>query len=113
MGIIRRISIEGFKSFKELKDFELKNLNIIVGAKGAGKSNFIQIFKMLLAMSQGGFQAFILKNGGADAFPFNGLKETPEMNIGFEFISNGSNVTGANYFRFSMFPTVHRLMQAV
>ena len=59
MGTIKSITVEGFKSIRELKDFELNNLNIIVGANGAGKSNFIQIFKMLLAMSQGAFQHFI------------------------------------------------------
>ncbi|NMA21669.1 MAG: AAA family ATPase [Lentisphaerae bacterium] len=110
MGSIKRISINGFKSIRELKDFELKDLNVIVGANGAGKSNFIQIFKMVRAMSQGAFQEFILKNGGADAFPFDGLKETPEIKIGFEFTSNNPDSVGSNFYRFSMTSTASETM---
>ena len=47
MGRIKSISVDGFKSIKELKYLELERLNVIVGANGAGKSNFIQIFRML------------------------------------------------------------------
>ncbi len=110
MGSIKRISISGFKSIRELKDFELNDLNIIVGANGAGKSNFIQVFKMVLAMSHEGFQEFILKNGGADAFPFGGIKETPEIKIEFEFTSNSRYSTGSNFYRFSMSSTASENM---
>lgn len=71
---LKKISVKGFKSIRELDEFELKPLNVIVGANGAGKSNLIQIFRMLLAMVLGNFQNFILLNGGSDAFPYNGLK---------------------------------------
>ena len=104
MGRIKNISVDGFKSIKELKNLELKKLNIIVGANGTGKSNFIQIFRMLDAMSHGHFQEFILKNGGADAFPFCGLKETPEVKIEFEFTSNSFYSRGSNFYRFTMSP---------
>ena len=106
MGTIKRLFVDGFKSLKELKGFELNALNVIVGANGAGKSNFIQIFKMLLAMSKGAFQHFIKMNGGADAFPYLGLKETPVINIGFEFTSNSINSSGSNFYRFTMSPTI-------
>ena len=106
MGTIKRIFVDGFKSLKELKGFELNALNVIVGANGAGKSNFIQIFKMLLAMSQGAFQHFIKMNGGADAFPYLGLKETPVINIGFEFTSNSKKASDSNFYRFTMSPTI-------
>ena len=55
MGEIKRISVKGFKSIKLLEDFELGHLNVIIGANGAGKSNFVQVFKMLNAMSMKGF----------------------------------------------------------
>ena len=105
MGIVKNISIDGFKSIKGLNNLELKNLNVIVGANGAGKSNFIQIFKMLDAMFHGRFQEFILKNGGADAFPFYGLKETPKIEIGFEFTTNDSNSADSPFYKFSMSST--------
>ncbi len=51
-GAIQKIGIEGFKSIRELKEFELKDLNIIIGANGAGKSNFVQVFRLLMEMTQ-------------------------------------------------------------
>lgn len=96
-GKIDRISIKGFKSIRELVDFELHDLNVIVGANGAGKSNFIQIFRMVHEMALKGFQQFIVNAGGADAFPFNGLKETSEIEVDFSF--------GQNAYRFKLTPT--------
>lgn len=110
MGAIKKITVKGFKSIRELNEFELKPLNVIVGANGAGKSNLIQVFKMVLAMAQGAFQDFILRNGGADAFPFDGVKETPEIKIGFEFTSNSLFSEGSNYYRFKMTPSASETM---
>lgn len=44
--MLKRLSIRGFKSIRELEDFELRNLNVLIGANGAGKSNFIALFQM-------------------------------------------------------------------
>lgn len=106
MGAIKRITVKGFKSIRNLDNFELGPLNIIVGANGAGKSNLIQIFRMLLAMVQKNFQSFISTNGGADSFPHNGLKQTPKIDIGFEFASNSYYSAGSNYYNFQLTPTV-------
>ncbi|MCH9662054.1 MAG: AAA family ATPase, partial [Gammaproteobacteria bacterium] len=43
--ILERISIEGFRSFRSLQDFELRNINILIGANGSGKSNFIDFIE--------------------------------------------------------------------
>lgn len=98
MARIDRMTIQGFKSIKDLTDFELHDLNVIVGGNGAGKSNFIQVFRMVRAMALKGFQKFVVEAGGADAFPFNGLKVTPQINVAFTF--------GENAYRFSLTPTV-------
>ena len=37
MAQLDNIYIKGFKSIKELKDFPLNNINIIIGANGSGK----------------------------------------------------------------------------
>jgi len=42
-----------------LKDFDLHKLNIMVGANGAGKSNFVSFFRMLRAMSEEGLANFV------------------------------------------------------
>lgn len=43
--MIERIIIENFKSIRKL-DLELKPINILIGANGAGKSNFLSFFKL-------------------------------------------------------------------
>ncbi|MGL4595690.1 MAG: AAA family ATPase [Thermoguttaceae bacterium] len=96
---IKNISISGFKSIRELKKLEIKDLNIIIGANGSGKSNFIQMFQMLKAMSLKNFQKFIAEKGGADSFLHNGPKNTPAITATFEF--------GSNFYRFQLTPTVN------
>ena len=78
---IDKITIKGFKSIRELVDFELRDLNVIVGANGAGKSNFIQVFKMLRAMASGALQDYVVRHGGANALFFNGVKQTPQIDL--------------------------------
>jgi len=105
-GAIKKLSIAGFKSIRELKDLELKSLNVLIGANGAGKSNFIQVFRMLMAMSQKNFQKFILENGGADSFLCDGPKVTDSISSEFEFESHSSYASGNNQYRFTLSPTV-------
>ena len=104
-GAIKKLSIQGFKSIQECTDFELTNLNIIIGANGAGKSNFVQIFRMLMAMTRKNFSKFILERGGADNFLFNGPKVTPQINVEFEFESFSDFAQGSNFYRFELTPT--------
>lgn len=111
-GAIRKISINGYKSIRELKEFELRDLNVIIGANGSGKSNLVQVFQMLMAMSRKGLQKFILENGGADNFLYNGPRNTPAILMEFEFESGsyvGFNMTvnqRSNSYRFELIPTV-------
>lgn len=97
-----RITINGFKSIKSLKDFELRNLNVLIGGNGAGKSNFVDIFRMLRAMVDGNFAVFITNRGGADDFMFNGPKQTEKIEAIFEF--------GENSYSFELEPTASEKM---
>lgn len=72
---IDRIKIEGFKSIKSL-DLELRNINILIGANGSGKSNLVSFFKMLNYISSEGLQDFVKKSGGAHALLHFGQKVT-------------------------------------
>ena len=47
--MIRRVKLKGFKSIKSM-DVELRDLNVLIGANGAGKSNLLSFFKMLNEM---------------------------------------------------------------
>jgi len=104
-GVLDKLTVKGFKSIKELNAFKLGDLNVIIGANGAGKSNFVQIFRMLMAMTQKNLSRFILERGGADNFLFNGPKSTPTINMEFEFASLSSFSAGSNSYRFELTPT--------
>lgn len=105
-GSLSKLSVRGFKSIYELKDFELRDLNVIVGANGAGKSNFIQVFRMLQAMAEQSFSKFVRERGGSDNFLFNGPKTTDTINIQFDFESQ-SYSGGVNSYRFQLIPTLN------
>ncbi|MCR5219540.1 MAG: AAA family ATPase [bacterium] len=82
------LSISGYRSIRTLKDFHLTNLNVLVGANGAGKSNFVSFFRMLRAMAEEGLAGFVTEAGGADGFFFGGPKETPMIEAHLKFDKN-------------------------
>ena len=49
---LRQLTVRGFKSIRELEGLKLANLNVLIGANGAGKSNFISLFRMLAETSK-------------------------------------------------------------
>lgn len=92
-----RLTIRGFKSIEALEQLELKRLNVIVGANGAGKSNLIAFFRMLRALMDGNLNRFVRDSGGAGNLLFNGRKATASMFFETHFGSRG--------YRFTLVPT--------
>jgi predicted ATPase len=88
MHRLDRIRVAGFKSIREM-DLELRPLNVLIGANGSGKSNFVSVFSMLNNMVEGRLQAFVARSGGADTLLHFGQKRTPEMVISLSFGPNG------------------------
>ena len=88
MASLDRIQLEGFKSIREL-DLELRSLNVLIGANGAGKSNFISIFELLHQLVDQNLQNHVTKSGGADNLLYFGQKTTDEIHIKLSFEENG------------------------
>ncbi len=86
--MIKRIILKGFKSIREL-DLELRPLNVLIGANGAGKSNFIAVFHLLNEMINGNFQDAIARAGGAEIFLYFGKKVTNQIKVELHFPPNG------------------------
>ena len=84
---ISKLTIKGYKSIRNLEDFELRNLNILIGPNGAGKSNFVSFFELLQAISKEGLPNFYIeRKGGAYRFLYLGPKVTRSVKI--ELIMN-------------------------
>ncbi len=89
---LNQIEIKGYKSFREL-DLELRSLNVLIGANGAGKSNFIILFEMLNEMAMGNLQTYVSTAGGADTFLHFGQKNTDRIYIKLTFDQNAYECT--------------------
>jgi len=76
---ISKLTIKGYKSIRNLEDFELRNINILIGPNGGGKSNFIEFFSFLREISKGRSQYFVTHQGGADRILYLGSKITKEL----------------------------------
>lgn len=95
---IKKLTIEGFKSIKKLEDFELRRLNVLIGANGTGKSNFVGFFRLLHELIEKRLQVAIATEGGADACLYLGPKVTQQLGAKLYFGDNG--------YEFALKPTV-------
>lgn len=82
--MLRRVILNGFKSIKAM-DLELRSLNVLIGANGAGKSNLVSFFKMLNEMMAGRLQQYIGTSGRAQSLLYFGPKVTPQIEGRLEF----------------------------
>ena len=93
--MLKKLTIHGFKSI-ERQTIELGALNVLIGANGSGKTNFIRFFELLGHMMDPnkGLQNYVGARGRADAFLFQGMKVTPELKAHLKF--------GLNEYKFSL-----------
>ncbi len=92
MNKLSRIEIQGYKSLRHIDLRDLGPLNVMIGANGAGKSNFLSFFSLLNWMSTGAFQQFVLIHGSANSLLTNGAKATPQITATLAFdTDDGTN----------------------
>ena len=77
---IQKISVEGFKSIQSLT-LNIDFVNVLLGANGAGKSNFLSLFSFLNHLAHGKLSSYVARNGFAHSFLFFSAKQTPRMCI--------------------------------
>ena len=95
---IGKLTIRGFESIRNLDSFCLNDINVFIGANGAGKSNFVSYFRMLGEMVEQRLQLWVSKQGGSDRILTYGIKETSQLFSYIEF--------GINGYEFELEPTV-------
>ena len=79
------ITIHGFKSLRSVEKLPLRSINVIIGANGSGKSNFISAFSFLHAIREGRLEETVKRAGGADEVLFYGRGETDKIKLGISF----------------------------
>lgn len=77
---LSRIAVDGFKSLGAI-DLELGPITVLIGANGSGKSNFVGIFSLLHAVSDGRLGEYVARSGGADTLLHFGPHVTETMRV--------------------------------
>jgi predicted ATPase len=78
---LERITIRGFRSIASVEELELRPLNVLIGANGSGKSNFLEVFSFLREIREGRLQSYVAKQGGADRLLHIGAEETQRIEL--------------------------------
>jgi len=88
LGHLQQIKLTGFRSIKEL-NLDLAPLNVLIGANGAGKSNFISFFKFMNKLLEKELQLHVrTKLNGANRTLYFGRKTTNQLKIELHFRPN-------------------------
>ncbi len=85
--MINRIQIENFKSIQKI-DIELRPINLLIGANGAGKSNFIGFFDLLKKIYNQDLQDYIAEEVGANNILYFGLQNSEYLRSRIFFDKN-------------------------
>ncbi len=96
---IESIRVRGFRSLQDVELNDLPDAQVLIGANGSGKSNFIRFFDMLSWMLKSRHLGeFIERQGGADDQLYRGNRFTPRMEAEVR-LRTGS---GANDYKFAL-----------
>lgn len=96
---IRTVTINGFRSLKDIRQLDLPQLAVLIGANGVGKSSFIRFFEMLSWMLRAqNLQEFVLRHGGGDDQFFMGARHTPRIHAEIQLETKQGN----NDYRFDL-----------
>jgi len=85
---LSHIVIDGYKSIAKC-DLLMGSLNVLIGANGAGKSNFISFFRLIATLLDHRLQFLVGKAGGPDALLHFGRKQSEALKGEFYFGNNG------------------------
>ena len=93
MPALESIAIKGFKSIRDI-EVKLRDINVLIGANGSGKSNFLEVFSFLQAIHAFNFnlgledellRQYVARAGGAERLLHFGSKTTEKVEIRIHF----------------------------
>ena len=100
------ITVKGYKSIEEINEFPLNSMNILIGANGSGKSNFIGVFDFIHQIVLQNLQKTVLSAGGADTYLRYGRKKTDKIEIALKFSENSNE----NGYEIALIPAKDRFI---
>jgi len=83
---LSHIKVRGFRSIREL-DLKLGQINVLIGANGSGKSNFVALFNLLSFLVAGNLKLYTARKGDASSILHYGPKRTPTLDAELHFAS--------------------------
>jgi predicted ATPase len=93
MARLLSIRIAGWKSIPNIEPkLELGPINVLIGANGSGKSNFVSFIKLMNELVGERLQTYIGQSGGADSVLHFGSKTTPRIEADLEFESDSTRI---------------------
>jgi predicted ATPase len=93
------LRLAGWKSIRDA-EIQLRVLNVLIGANGAGKSNLVSFFKLISEMMGGRMQVHVGTTGGAEALLHYGSKRTQAIEAEFRFATD----VGQSDYSFRLVP---------
>jgi predicted ATPase len=88
MNKLVKLTLNGFKSIRQLSGLSFGQINVLIGANGAGKSNLLSFFRVLnrmVAPSPGNLQFYVSTVGGANSLLHDSAAVTPQIEAALEF----------------------------
>lgn len=79
---LQSVSLAGYRSYNndlEQNKIDFQNINIIIGANGAGKSNLVSFLEMVSYMMARGLRGYVAKQGGTQPLLHLGAKHTEQL----------------------------------
>lgn len=83
------IEIKGYKSVKDAK-LDIRPINILIGANGAGKSNFLSFFEFLDKLYNQKLETYVALKGGISKFIYNGIPSVDSFSAKIIFEGNNT-----------------------
>ena len=91
MSKLNKVRIRGYRSIKDAT-LDLRPLNVLIGANGAGKSNLVSFFKLVNELMAGRLQQFVASTGHATSNLYFGPSVTPQLEAELQFETDSGAV---------------------
>ena len=91
---ILNMEIKGFRSLKDIS-WAPKDLNVIIGPNGTGKSNLLRMLELVSISAQGRLGKYIQNSGGMEPLVWDGLLDGISFTVKASPVEEGRDIDRA------------------